>query len=279
MHVINKILSIDHDMCYRMTGMILFNYIAEIGANALKSTANIGETTRFIMLSLISAFRTPFHLSRILEQIYQIGIKSLPIVAITASLTGAVLTLQTYVGFSRINGQDAIASVVVMSMTRELGPVLVGLILSGKVGSYIAAQIGTMKITEQLEALSTLSCDSTQHLIAPRIIASSISLPILVLIADIIGIYGGYLVATYKFHFDSSFYVQSSVNFLKMSDIFSGMVKATFFGFIIATMGCYHGYKASNGAKGVGMATTQAVVSSSIMIIFFNYVITYIFFV
>jgi phospholipid/cholesterol/gamma-HCH transport system permease protein len=167
---------------------------------------------------------------------------------------------------------------VVLSITRELGPVLAGLMVSGRIGASIAAEIGTMRVTEQVDALTTLSTNPFKYLVVPRLIAGLTMLPLLVVVADIIGVMGGYLVAVYKLGFNAANYLQSTHEFMETLDVVSGLVKAAIFGFIIALMGCYHGYYSKGGAQGVGQATTNAVVSSSILILCFDYILTGIFF-
>jgi phospholipid/cholesterol/gamma-HCH transport system permease protein len=189
-----------------------------------------------------------------------------------------VLALQSYTGFSRFNAESAIATVVVLSMTRELAPVLAGLMVAGRIGAAMAAEIGTMRVTEQIDALVTLSTDPFKYLVAPRLIAALTMLPLLVLVADVIGVFGGYLVGVYKLGFNPSNYIKLTWDYLKTIDVVSGLVKAGVFGFLIALMGCYHGYHSDGGAEGVGRATTNAVVSASILIFAFNYILTAIFF-
>ncbi len=208
----------------------------------------------------------------------EVGFYSLPVVGLTAIFTGAVLALQSYSGFSRFNAESSIATVVVLSITRELGPVLAGLMVAGRVGAAMAAEIGTMKVTEQIDALVTLSTNPFRYLVAPRLWAGLITLPLLVLIADIIGVMGGYMVSIHKLGFNPSSYLKSTFDFLEFRDVYSGLVKASVFGFIITLMGCYHGYSSNRGAQGVGRATTAAVVSASVMILLSNYIITELFF-
>ncbi len=217
-------------------------------------------------------------MSLILRQIISIGYFSLPVVAMTAVFSGAVLALQSYTGFSRFSAESSIATVVVLSITRELGPVLAGLMVAGRVGASIAAEIGTMKVTEQIDALFTLSTDPIKYLVVPRVIAAVLTMPCLVLIGDIIGVMGGYLVSVYKLGFNGITYIRNTVEYLETIDVVSGLVKAAVFGFIIAIMSCYHGYHSNKGARGVGTATTDAVVSSSILILLSNYLITELFF-
>ena len=195
----------------------------------------------------------------------------------TAVFSGAVLALQSYTGFSRFSAESSIATVVVLSITRELGPVLAGLMVAGRVGASIAAEIGTMKVTEQIDALFTLSTDPIKYLVVPRVIAAVLTMPCLVLIGDIIGVMGGYLVSVYKLGFNGITYIKNTVEYLETIDVVSGLVKAAVFGFIIAIMSCYHGYHSNKGARGVGTATTDAVVSSSILILLSNYLITELF--
>jgi len=220
----------------------------------------------------------PFYPRLILRQIIEIGYYSLPVVGLTAIFTGMVLALQSYTGFARFNAEGAIANVVVLSITRELAPVLAGLMVAGRIGAAMAAEIGTMRVTEQIDALTTLSTNPFKYLIAPRILAGVLTLPCLVLIADIIGVMGGYIVSIHKLGFNPSVYLHRTWEFLQPLDVISGLVKASVFGFLIALMGCYHGYHSRGGAQGVGTATTNAVVSASILILAFNYVVTEMFF-
>jgi phospholipid/cholesterol/gamma-HCH transport system permease protein len=189
-----------------------------------------------------------------------------------------VLALQSYTGFARFSAEGAVATVVVLSVTRELGPVIAGLMVAGRIGASIAAEIGTMRVTEQIDALHTLSTNPMKYLVAPRLIAGAVTLPMLVVVADIIGVFGGYIVGVYKLDFNAAVYLKQTFDYLEFMDVFSGLVKASVFGFIITLMGCYHGYKSEGGAQGVGRATTNAVVSASILILIFNYAITEIFF-
>jgi len=185
-----------------------------------------------------------------------------------------VLALQIYVGSSRFNAESAVATIVVIGLTRELAPVLSGLMIAGRVGAAIAAEIGTMRVTEQIDALVTLSTNPFKYLVAPRVLAGVITLPILVLIADIIGVSGGYLVATESLNFNASSYIKNTFDFLETRDVISGLIKSSVFGFIVTLMGCYHGFNSTGGAQGVGRATTNAVVSSFILILISDYFLT-----
>ena len=222
--------------------------------------------------------RPPFYLRSVGRQMVEIGYYSLPVVGLTAIFSGMVLALQSYTGFARFSAEGAIANLVVVAITRELGPVLAGLMVAGRIGAAMAAEIGTMRVTEQIDALTTLSTNPMKYMVAPRLIAGVAMMPLLVLVADIIGVFGGYLVAVYKLGFNASNYLQSTWDFVTAEDVISGLVKAAVFGFIITLMGCYHGYNSRGGAQGVGAATTNAVVSASILILSFDYILTELFF-
>jgi phospholipid/cholesterol/gamma-HCH transport system permease protein len=248
--------------------------LAHIGRIFLSFLASLGRLSYFLFLSLVQGLRPPYYFHQILRQLFEIGYLSLPVVGLTALFTGMVLALQSYTGFSRFNAENAIASVVVLSITRELGPVLGGLMVAGRIGASIAAEIGTMRVTEQVDALISLSTNPHKYLITPRLLAAVITLPLLVIVADIIGVLGGYLISIYRLDFNSAMYIKQTFDFIKIEDVTSGLIKAAVFGFIIALMGCYHGFHSRGGAEGVGRATTQAVVSSSILILIANYFLT-----
>ena len=249
-----------------------------IGASILSLFQSIGSITAFAGQAISHMFVPPIFGRNILRQFMDIGYYSLPVVGMTALFTGMVLALQSYTGFARFNAESAIASVVVLSITRELAPVLAGLMVAGRVGASIAAEIGTMRVTEQVDALSTLSVNPFKYLVVPRIIAGTLMLPVLVFIGDIIGVYGGYLVSIHVLGFSAGGYLKQSYDVLQTIDVMSGLTKAAIFGFIVTLMGCYHGYNSGRGAQGVGTATTNAVVSASMLILIFNYILTQIFF-
>ncbi|HUM07652.1 MAG TPA: ABC transporter permease [Acidocella sp.] len=257
----------------------LLDLVALIGAVALGAVQFIGELSLFALSGLSHVFRPPYYPRLIGKAFMEIGYFSLPVVALTALFTGMVLALQSYTGFSRFGAESAIASVVVLSVTRELGPVLAGLMVSGRAGAAMAAELGTMRVTDQIDALSTLSTDPMKYLVAPRLVAATIALPVLVLLADILGVLGGFLVSTQKLGFASGAYLISTFANLKAEDVVSGLIKAAVFGFFIALMGCFNGYRSKGGAQGVGTATTAAVVSASILILALDYILTQVLFV
>jgi phospholipid/cholesterol/gamma-HCH transport system permease protein len=250
----------------------------DTGATLLNLFGMIGHLVEFMLRSVIHALTPPYFYKLTIRQCLDIGYYSLPVVGMTALFTGMVLALQSYTGFTRFNAESAIAAVVVLSICRELAPVLAGLMVAGRVGASIAAEIGTMRVTEQIDAMQTLSVNPFSYLVAPRLIAGTLMMPILVFTADIIGVYGGYLVSVNVLGFNSGSYLYQTWDVLEIMDVMSGLMKAAVFGFIVAIMGCYHGYYSGRGASGVGAATTYAVVSASILILISNYFLTQVFF-
>ncbi len=253
-------------------------FVAAVGRVFLAFLEATGRLSLFTGAAVSYCLVPPYYPRLILQQMINIGYYSLPVVGLTATFTGMVLALQSYTGFHRFEAEGAVATVVVLSMTRELGPVMAGLMVAGRIGAAMAAEIGTMRVTEQIDALTTLSTNPLKYLVAPRLIAGLAMLPLLVVVADIIGVFGGFVVSTYKLGFNPSAYLKSTFDYLENIDVISGLVKAAVFGFIIALMGCYNGYQSRGGAQGVGAATTAAVVSASILILCSNYIITEMFF-
>jgi phospholipid/cholesterol/gamma-HCH transport system permease protein len=254
------------------------NPLQTVGRLFLGFLGTVGRLVIFTGSGLAATVQPPFYFRNLLRQMVEIGYFSLPVVGLTAIFTGMVLALQSYTGFARFSAEGAIANVVVVSITRELGPVLAGLMVAGRIGAAMAAEIGTMRVTEQIDALTTLSTNPMKYMVAPRLVAGVLMLPFLVIIADIIGVFGGYLVAVFKLGFNPANYIQSSWQFMQLEDVVSGLVKAAVFGFIITLMGCYHGYHSRGGAQGVGAATTNAVVSAAILILSTDYILTELFF-
>ena len=254
------------------------NPVAALGRVFLDFLAATGRIGLFALAAVTHCFRPPWYPRLLLRQLIDIGYYSLPVVGLTTLFSGMVLALQSYTGFARFSAESAVATVVVLSMTRELGPVLAGLMVAGRIGASMAAEIGTMRVTEQTDALTTLSTNPYKYLVVPRVLAGVISLPFLVLVGDIIGVFGGYVVGVHKLGFNAGTYLQRTIQYLEPVDVISGLVKAAVFGFLVALMGCYHGYYSGRGAQGAGRATTNAVVSASILILVANYAITELFF-
>jgi phospholipid/cholesterol/gamma-HCH transport system permease protein len=250
------------------------NPFAPIGRIVLDFFAETGRIALFAKHGLLQGLTPRYYGGQILGQFWRIGYTSLPVVALTAFFTGGALALQIYLGSSRFNAESLVASIVALGITRELGPVLAGLMVSGRVGASIAAELGTMRVTEQIDALVTLSTNPYKYLVGPRILAAVVSLPLLVAIGDTIGIFGGYFVGTRSLGFNEYAYLKNTADFLTVNDVVSGLIKAAVFGFVIALMGCYHGFNSKGGAQGVGRATTNAVVSSAILILAANFLLT-----
>ena len=253
---------------------MLGNFFHLIGSTSILFLQESGKVTLLLWKAALLTFQRPFNLKDILRQMEEVGIKSMPVVLITGAFTGAVLALQSYTGFQRFNAETFVGTVVALSITRELGPVLTGLMVSGRVGSSMAAELGTMQVTEQIDALYTLAVNPIKYLIVPRLLAALIMMPVLVIFADLIGIAGGYFVSVKILSSNPYTYMERTWNYLELNDIFSGLFKACVFGVIIATISCYQGFFTRGGAEGVGRATTKAVVLSCLLILIFNYIIT-----
>ena len=252
--------------------------VAAVGRGTIGAVRGAGSTALFAGLGLSHLVRPPFYWRMFLRAFVEFAYFSLPVVALTAVFSGMVIALQSYTGFSRFNAESAVASVVTLSVVRELAPVLAALLVAGRVGAAMAAELGTMRVTDQIDALTTLSTNPVKYLVTPRLLAGVLALPLLAVVADIIGVAGGFIVATVKLGFSGHLYLTSTFDILTTSDIVVGLAKAAVFGFVIALMGCYHGYNSKGGAEGVGAATTSAVVSASILILAFDYVMTELFF-
>ncbi len=257
---------------------LLLDLLAGLGRACLDACRATGALTQFALSGLSHLVRPPFYWRMFGRALVEIGFFSLPVVALTALFTGMVLALQSYTGFARFSAEGAIASIVVLSVTRELGPVLAGLMVAGRIGAAMAAEIGTMRVTDQIDALSTLSTNPMKYLVAPRLLAGTIALPLLVVVADILGVLGGTIIATLKLGFNSANYFARTLEFVQTIDVVSGLAKAAVFGFLITLLGCFQGYHSRGGAQGVGAATTSAVVAASILILSFDYVLTEMFF-
>ncbi len=256
----------------------MFSLFDLVGTWVLRFLAESGRVMIFSSKIFIWLFRPPLDVRNLLKQIEEVGIKSIPVVLITGGFTGMVLALQSYTGFKRFNAEAFVGTVVALSMTRELGPVLSGLMVSGRVGSAMAAELGTMQVTEQIDALYTLATNPIKYLIVPRFLAAVIIMPILAIFADVVGILGGYVVSVKLLGSNPTIYMKRTFDYLDLEDIYIGLLKALVFGMIIAIIGCYQGFHTEGGAEGVGKATTKAVVVSSLLILIANYFITALFF-
>jgi phospholipid/cholesterol/gamma-HCH transport system permease protein len=252
-------------------------WVAATGRVALSMAAAVGRVTHFALRGLHASVTPRWFPRQILAQLGAIGFRSLPVVGLTAWFTGAALALNIFSGGDRLNAEQVMPQIVALGITRELGPVLAALMLAGRVSAAIASEIGAMRATEQIDAMVTLSTDPFRYLVAPRLIAAIVTLPLLALVADIIGIAGGWQVAIHLLGISPAIYISNTANFLSAWDVESGLIKAAAFGFIVGLMGCYHGMTAVGGARGVGQATTSAVVSSAILILAADYLLTSLF--
>lgn len=247
------------------------NIVESIGSAIIRFTNQLGSIVLFVWTVLKQMVVPPVDVRIIFRQMMEIGVRSLPVVLITAVFTGMVFALQTYTGFKRFGAESLVGSVVALSMTRELGPVLTSLIVAGRAGAAMAAELGTMRVTEQIDAMETLATNPVKYLVVPRFIAGLTMLPALTIVSDIIGILGGYAVSIGLFKVSSAVYWKRTWNYLEMNDVYSGLIKACFFGMAIAIISCHKGFYTSGGAEGVGKATTGAVVLSSMTILISDY--------
>ncbi len=248
--------------------------IEAIGRVTIAILEEMGRILTLLLQALRWSLLPPLGLRRMLQQMEQVGANSVPVVLITALSTGMVLGFQSYNGFRRFNAESLVGTVVALSMTRELGPVLTALVVAGRAGAAIAAELGTMKVTEQIDALMTMAVNPVKYLIVPRVLAALVMLPVLTVLADMIGIAGGYFVSVNILDVNPVVYMRRTTEYLELDDIYGGLLKAAVFGLIIATVSCYKGFHTEGGAQGVGKATTGAVVLSSMLIIVSDYYLT-----
>lgn len=245
-----------------------------IGASTLWFVKYVGDLSLFGLSAMSWIFRARPKARLAVDQMMEIGYNSTPVVALTALATGSVLALQSYHGFQRFGAESMVGTVVALSMTRELGPMLTAIMVAARAGSAMAAELGAMRVTEQIDALLALSTDPIKYLVTPRFIATVLALPMLTALADVIGIIGGALIAIVVLDANSVIYFENTYQFMRLNDIYSGLFKSAFFGMIVSLVSCHQGFNASGGAEGVGLATTRAVVGSSILIFVSDYVLT-----
>ncbi|MCC5973538.1 MAG: ABC transporter permease [Rubellimicrobium sp.] len=252
--------------------------LAALGKTTLGTLAALGRIAIFTGQTFGHLLRPPFYPREFATALLQIGYFSLPVVGLTALFTGGALALQIYSGGARFSAEAVVPQIVAIGMVRELGPVLVGLMIAARVTSSIAAEIATMKVTEQIDALVTLSTDPMKYLTLPRVLAATLVMPVLVAVGNVIGIMGGWLVATQRLGFNPTGYLRNTVDFLELHDIGSSLAKGAVFGFLAALMGCYYGMASERGAMGVGRATKGAVVAAAVLILAANFLLTEAFF-
>ncbi len=249
-------------------------FFEAIGAALLRVFEEIGRF--FLLLGKTAAWlvRPPYDFPELVKQMVRVGVDSIPVVFLTGLFTGMVISLQTYKGFARFHAESYVGSVVALSVTRELAPVLAALMVTGRVGSAMAAELGTMRVTEQIDALVALATEPIHYLIVPRVAAATLMLPLLVMMADAVGIGGGYLVAVDLLGANPVSYMHNSFQFLEMKDLLSGLLKAAVFGLLFSTIGCQKGFYTEGGAEGVGISTTRAVVAGSLAILLADFFLT-----
>jgi phospholipid/cholesterol/gamma-HCH transport system permease protein len=250
---------------------LLLKFLDFIGKSTILLCDSIGKFTIFVLKTLKTLFTTKLKVSKVLFQMEQIGVNSFVMCILTGAFAGAVLVIQTYKGFKQFGGQQFIGPVLALTMARELGPVLTGFMVTARSASAIAAEIGTMRISEQIDALRTLRINVFQYLIVPRVLAGTLILPFLTIFCMIGGIIGGYLVATQTLGLSPDEFKSGIKELVELFDIQAGLIKAACFGFILTAVGTFKGYFSSGGAQGVGVATTQSVVVGSSLIIITNY--------
>lgn len=255
-----------------------FSLLGLVGQLVIGICRELGQFTTFALNALSHIVRPPYFGREYVNAFMTIGYFSLPVIGLTTLFAGAALALQIYAGGARFSVETTVPAVVAIGIVRELGPVLCGLMVAGRATSAIAAEIATMKVTEQVDALITLSIHPTKYLVTPRVVAATLVLPILTGIGDILGILGGCIVSATRLEINPDNYINTTLQFLDQGDIVSGLVKAAVFGIIIALIGCYTGLHSGRGAIGVGTATTRAVAASSALIIASNYILTELFF-
>ena len=234
----------------------------------------LGKAGLLFFEAVQNIFTRPFRFKNYIEQLEFIGNKSLNVVLLTGCFTGMVLALQMYETLKQFSSESIVGGVVALAMTKELGPVLTALMVNSRAGSSIAAQLGTMKVTEQIDALRSMAVNPVQYLISPRILAGFVMLPFLTIISNLVGVVGGYIIAVLLLGLDHGLYIAKVTDLVQLSDILGGLLKASAFGIILTFIGCYYGYYTSGGAKGVGIATTSAVVTSAVLILATDYIIT-----
>ncbi len=247
------------------------DWLEKLGKKIFLLLSEMGKVIMFLGLTLRWTFSSPFYLKNVLKQMEAIGVNSVPVVLTTALSTGMVLALQSYTGFKRFGATSLIGAVVSLSMTRELGPVLTGLMVAGRAGAAMAAELGTMKVTEQIDALTTLATNPMKYLVVPRFVASTVMMFFLTVLGMMIGVSGGYFVGVKVLETNPTTYYNQSINNTEVTDIWYGLIKALVFGAVVGLIGCYKGFNTEGGAEGVGKATTGAVVVSCMLILILDY--------
>ena len=249
----------------------LFESLGKWAGRVVSST---GGMTLMLVQAVLWIFVPPLKLRNIFRQMEFVGVNSLFVVILTGAFTGAVLALQSYNALKRFGAESLVGPTVALSMARELGPVLTGLMVTGRAGSAMATELGTMRVTEQIDALYTMAVNPVKYLVSPRILAGVFMMPVLAIVTDFVGVLGGYFVAVKMLGVNSGVYIGRTVDFVKAQDIFDGLIKASVFGLILSIVACYHGFNTTGGAAGVGEAATKSVVMGCVLILVADYFLT-----
>ncbi len=252
----------------------MLRVIGYLGERFLYVIQEMGGVWLLFMYAIISIFRPPFRFKVILQQMHFVGVRSLNVALLTGTFTGMVFALQSYYGFRLFGAETLVGPTVALAIVRELGPVITSLMVTGRAGSAIAAELGTMRVTEQIDALACMAIDPIHYLVMPRILAGVTMLPLLTILSNFIGFLGAYVVSVHLLGIDAGMFVQKTIEYVSLSDIFNGLTKSACFGLIFTTIGCYKGFYARGGAEGVGRATTESVVLASILILASDYLLT-----
>ena len=252
-----------------MTGVINF-----IGINFFNFIEQIGKMLIFFINILKWSFIPPFKLKNLIKQMERIGVDSIFVVVLTGIFSGMVLALESYYAFHMFRAESLVGVTVALSLTRELGPVLAALMVTARAGSSMAAELGTMRVTEQIDAMEVMAVNPIQYLIVPRILAGIFMMPLLTAVVDLIGVLGGYFIGVHVLNINEGLFWAKIYQYVNVSDLYNGLIKALFFGFILSFIGCYTGFHTTGGAEGVGKSTTRSVVISSVLILMADYILT-----
>jgi phospholipid/cholesterol/gamma-HCH transport system permease protein len=253
-------------------------FLELLGQMVVQRIEEVGRISLFLLETAQGCVTPPLRWRLALRQMEFVGVRSLSIVILTGTFTGMVLAIQSFYGFRKFGAEGLVGTTVALSMTRELGPVLTSLMVTARAGSAMAAELGTMRVTEQIDGLTVMAVDPIRYLVVPRILASLAMVPILCLVSNFVGIIGGYFVGVKLLGVNSGVYISNTIKYVELSDIYNGLVKAVCFGLILSIIGCYKGFHTTGGAQGVGRATTEAVVLSSVLILINDYFLTAIMF-
>ena len=249
-------------------------YLENIGRSAQRFVDSAGLMTMMLMQAAVNVFTPPMKLRNIFKQMEFVGVQSLFVVVLTGSFTGMVLALQSFNALKRFGAESLVGPTVALSMARELGPVLTGLMVTGRAGSAMATELGTMRVTEQIDALVTMAVNPVKYLVVPRILAGVLMFPLLTIITDFVGVIGGYVVGVQLLGINPGVYIGRTIDFVQVSDIFAGLYKSLVFGLITTLVACFNGFYTSGGAEGVGRAATASVVTGSVLILVSDYIMS-----